>query len=70
MIGQAFTMGPSAAARMGQGAEHCGQNGIGGRALEQTWEVDTWEVDTWEVDTWEVDTWEDTLGKIPLGKGL
>ena len=28
-----LTRGPGTAARMDQGAEHCGQNGLGGRAL-------------------------------------
>ena len=58
-------LGPSAAARMGQGAECRGQNRLGGERCGQD---RLGQLPLGKLNIWEVATWENTLGKLLLGK--
>ena len=56
---------PSAAARVGQRAEHCVQNRLGAECCGQD---RLGKLPLGKLHSWEVATWENTLGKLPLRK--
>ena len=53
--------------RLQWGAEHCGQDGLGGQVL---WLLVNLlrKFELGKLHIWEVATWENTLGRLPLGK--